>query len=556
MPYYFTCPGCQQRTHGFQYAPSGTSYYNVNCSHCNAGIAWVAGAEVKPAGVPPKLKAIGVGTSDILYSEPGLTGKEPKAWAELLSPHGTLQAYYSQGERSKAYTPLVPTLAKVADGQCEGQCVHWIRRVLQDGNATYRVERIKKGIERSDSDIQDHQLKQTKVGAAVQLTLKAQLASHNEAMPAKREEFEQKLKDMLARKGILMTWTRSPDGNYRYSYNGGASLSQEEWDATLAKVKKARELFLAQGSFYQSGYDALAQSLDPALKSKRPFSGVVATKTLEQKQYSGNSAFQQFAQALCNDSDFHAGSAALIGASLAAGNTAGEAGGNIGGHAIAVHYKRDNELYLFDPNVGVFLCRQKGDLKRSLEKLVNDGWEGKLRWNLTDEYGYSLFERRPSPQAVGIRETPVVTTPSPVTTYYENKQVIPAKVTETKTTAKPTAPTNPVVSNPATLVTTTTQPPTSVTRTGGFRPQPPPQAVTGQASNTGLKATLQRLLDDPSKAVKRIGGKEIPGVRIDQATAKLIVAAKVPLQHGITGDKPAGEIIARAHVEQVMSKLG
>ena len=136
MPYYFTCPGCQQRTHGFQYAPSGTSYYNVNCSHCNAGIAWVASAELRP---------VGVGTSDILYSEPGLTGGEPKAWAELLSPYGTLQAYYSQGERSKAYTPVVPSLAKVADGQCEGQCVHWIRRVLQDGQSPGEANQGRRG---------------------------------------------------------------------------------------------------------------------------------------------------------------------------------------------------------------------------------------------------------------------------------------------------------------------------------------------------------------------------------------------------------------------------
>lgn len=552
MPYFFTCPGCQQKTHGFQYAPSANSYYNVNCAHCNAAIAWVANAEVRPTGVPPKLKAIGVGTSDVLYSEPGLAGKEPKAWAELLSPNGTLLAYYSQGERSKAYQPVIPALAKVADGQCEGQCVHWIRRVLQEGKATYRVERVKTGVERSDTDIQDRQLKQTKVGAAVQLTLKSQLESHNAAMPAKQAEFDRKLQDLLARKGIVMTRTPKPEGGYRYNYSEAqrGGVSQQDWDDTLAKVKKARELFVAQGSFYQSGYDQLAKTLDPALNSKRPFSGVVATKTLDQKQYGGTNAFQQFSQALCNDPDFHAGSAALIGASLAAGNTAGEAGGNIGGHAIAVHYKRDNELYLFDPNVGVFLCRQKSDLKRSLERLVNDGWERKLGWNLTDEYGYSLFERRASPQAVGIRETPVVTTTSAGATFHENKQVIPAKVTDT--TAKPTSsPTAPV-----TITPTATKPPTQVTRTGGFRPQSPPQNVTGQTSNTGLKAALQRLLDDPTKAVKRIGGKEIAGVRIDQATAKMIVAAKIPLQHGITGDKPAGEVIARAHVEQIMSKLG
>ena len=56
--------------------------------------------------------------------------------------------------------------------------------------------------------------------------------------------------------------------------------------------------------------------------------------------------------------------------------------------------------------------------------------------------------------------------------------------------------------------------------------------------------------------VPREHDKEIAGVRIDQATAKMIAAAKIPLQHGITGDKPAGEVIARTHVEQIMSKLG
>ena len=74
----------------------------------------------------------------------------------------------------------------------------------------------------------------------------------------------------------------------------------------------------------------------------------------------------------------------------------GEAGGQIGGHAVAVHYAKNNQLRIFDPNIGVFSCTSKGELKAALLAMIDVGWVKILGWQLDKEFGYSLFESRHS----------------------------------------------------------------------------------------------------------------------------------------------------------------
>jgi hypothetical protein len=73
----------------------------------------------------------------------------------------------------------------------------------------------------------------------------------------------------------------------------------------------------------------------------------------------------------------------------------GEAGGAIPGHAIAAHFKDVREIYLFDPNVGIFKSGSLDEFRRSLETLIGTVWTQDFKWILDGTFGYSLFRVRP-----------------------------------------------------------------------------------------------------------------------------------------------------------------
>jgi hypothetical protein len=159
--------------------------------------------------------------------------------------------------------------------------------------------------------------------------------------------------------------------------------------------------------------------------SKRPFSNIVATKSLNRTPYASPAGF---VKVLMADGAFKAKTCALLGIGLRVGR--GEAGGEISGHAIAVHWKSDIELFLFDPNIGVFSSGNKAALGKALEDLVGLGWPQVLEWEVDGTYGYSLFEWRGSETDVQPREKPMLVSPSDVATGLENKVagVVPLKI--------------------------------------------------------------------------------------------------------------------------------
>ena len=105
----------------------------------------------------------------------------------------------------------------------------------------------------------------------------------------------------------------------------------------------------------------------------------------------------KFASTLCDSAQMKPGRAALISVGLTYGT--GEAGGSITGHAIAAYCCGGNECYLFDPNIGNFRCTSRDNLREAIVRLIT-AWETKMGWTLRGEFGYSLFERRATLEAV------------------------------------------------------------------------------------------------------------------------------------------------------------
>ena len=116
----------------------GSSYFPDCNARCGVkGIAWVEHDRIS-IDEPRHVWAVGVQTSDIAYLNPEAATDGTDMAMQKLKSVATFVAAYSQGARGKAFTP---NNKEVGEGQCAGQCLHWIRRVLQGGREGYLATR-------------------------------------------------------------------------------------------------------------------------------------------------------------------------------------------------------------------------------------------------------------------------------------------------------------------------------------------------------------------------------------------------------------------------------
>ena len=404
--------------------------------------------------VPLDRIAIGVGDSPIGWMESDLPTGRTEGILERL-PFAKLEAPYSQGARTKAF---LPSATLVKEGQCEGQCLHWIRRVLLGGRETYKPSSDK---QLSDEEIVRKQQRQHKAGAVAHLKHKTArasgIASYNEQLEkygaaaaqynkelaeyddawekrkAQYEEIEKKFDEILERKGFKKT----PEGSWLVPSDKGEEFDQAmaKWDAFLERweSEKPRAPQLTSqspdewsyASFWKSFASDLDSFLDQKLKvSKRRFSNIVVVKSVDRLPHDTAKAF---VTAMIDDLDFRPGTCALLSVGLTKGQ--GEDGSPIPGHAIAAHFKSKAELFLFDPNLGIFSSTSKDQFRQTLESMLGTVWTKDLKWQLEGKYGYSLFRPRED-EASNTSEKAVPYSETPQYTAAENKALgnIPRKV--------------------------------------------------------------------------------------------------------------------------------
>jgi hypothetical protein len=557
MPYVFECPVCRENNYGLRTPPTSapdgsiTFFNDLKCSRCGAtGLYWVAndsaaqllGRQSPP--VPRNRIAVGVSQSDIGWFDPDGRAEIQKEVLNLMRGVATLSASFNQGQRQQA---LLPQRLDVAEGLCEGMSLHWIRRVLQGGKTTFTVDKTKDGIDRSDAVRLARLKRQLTVGANVQVT------------------------------DVPSAWNDRLLTSLGFTHRGGSSWSipanlQSLWDETQAKGKYAKH------------WENLSREYDRQLnadgrRSARTFSNLVCISSTTRSQR----PLADFAASLCRDTSFRPGTAALLSVGLRIG--VGEAGGSISGHAIAAYCRSATEQFLFDPNIGVWVCTTRANLQRAIELLIGTGWTTRMQWVLEGTYGYSLFQARATAASVQARERPVVMTPSPQSTAIQNQAVMPPVMrpqpggTGGAGGSRPsTTPirSSPNVTRPATpsVTSTPSHPPSRPTEpTGGtlpggggrVRPQGSPQTVSTTPRPTAggprqqLKAQLEQVRDDPGRQIAGAFGShgtvqggwvKVPYTLVQKLRAERVTTSD-PVKMGGQGEYA----IARSHVIQLIGML-
>jgi len=543
------------------------SYPETACRACKSLIIWVGServAALKRTGANDSRVKVDRGVPATLAdAEAGVAIGSKEDAADLMksaSAGAAVADIYSQGERIKEFSP---TDKSVQEGVCNGQSLHWIRRVLQGGRAEYKVQEKKvisgpsgaRVVTRSPQ-IMDAKRKAQHMGGVLtqKATVPGELKKYSDAaysdyskawdlLDQKRNAAEQVYDKKMGELG----GTKSGDGSWSYYVNEKTSAVIQEWNTVCAFVaaekdklslgKEARE----KAGVYTHHWDQISKDLDNKLRqasiarTKRPFSGIVALKSKDRETCAGGT--KTFADTLLADTDFKVGVCALVSAGLKIG--IGESGGKISGHAIAVHYAKSNLLRIFDPNIGVFTCTSKGGLKAALVAMIDVGWVKVFGWQLDDQFGYALFEARASAVDLPPKQQAVHYTVSVETTAMQNKAVIPSS-----TQAPKVAP---------------VKPPVVIKK---------PVAPTAGPGPVGAKLSdrLDHVLKNGQKIAK-VGGREAPTyqgtgagydqwVKLDKQLVDAIISAKVAQGNaGLKGNNMLGEPIARGALAQLIGLL-
>jgi|GEM_PF-3557892 len=440
MPYFFVCPKCNSKNYLKKDYPEPDKFKeNLKCMRCDLkGIYWVqneatAKLLAQQLKVPLTMIAIGVGESSI-------GSKKDEDILERLKP-SELKAPYSQGQRTKEFSPGTQA---VKEGVCEGQCLHWIRRVLQGGRETYETA--------PDLPMEETVLRQKRqhtVGAAAQIVLGKALESVNarnkttlgdpvaigQKVEAEISEMKVKFEAILSTMGFKKVghqWSvpSSRDAEYEEAWNkwdAFESAKRKELKERLASLSRSHELKEEQG-FYATSWEGFAKDLDRWVAKnvknrKRPFSNIVVVKSTSLKAYA---SVGDFVRRIVNDADFCEGTCAVLSVGI---KGVGEAGGSINSHAIAVHFKDSQELFVFDPNIGILKTGSKWELQRTVETVIGTVWPQDFNWELKKEFGYALFRKRDHKIETNTEERRVPFAASPQFTAAENKALghLPAK---------------------------------------------------------------------------------------------------------------------------------
>ena len=135
MYFKFVCPLCKKNNFTGNALPKGYTR-TTNCQRCGKEVTW--NGDTSP-GVAATLND----------AAPGISIGSKEDVADLVTKstvNCTLLDIYSQGERIKEFSA---TDKSVQEGVCNGQSLHWIRRVLQGGRAEYKVREVKANVARS-----------------------------------------------------------------------------------------------------------------------------------------------------------------------------------------------------------------------------------------------------------------------------------------------------------------------------------------------------------------------------------------------------------------------
>src|SRR6266487_1533717 len=259
MPAYFTCPKCHQKNYGQKHVPVANVIRGVRCTRCGlTEISWVAEGfgEAARAQLGPKAQiAVGVHESEIEWLGPDVASPRDQGILKRLEPSSSCKTPYSQGELTKNFSPGTQA---IKEGICEGQCLHWIRRVLQGGTEDYKPK--SEGV--SDKELVLKQKRQHTVGAVGQILtakiVERQKKATSQHAVAKAAE-NLALRNLQAEKDQASAKFDAALGKLGFVRQGDewkpklSEMPKKEWDAlqkdfaeAMQKWKQIEEVFAAK----------------------------------------------------------------------------------------------------------------------------------------------------------------------------------------------------------------------------------------------------------------------------------------------------------------------
>jgi virulence surface antigen len=196
LMYQVTCPRCRRMEVSAR-APTGTQFLECDCGEkLGSGLTW----RTVPTGVRFDV-AVGRLTSQQTEYETlttaGLTLVEGGRFkqSERIPKVRDFNARTVDGEKAAK---------NVEAGICEGQCLHWIRRVLQGGRLDYDTSRDKRNVARSSTDADERLVRQANAAGELQ-RLNKEMGLRYSQWEAYAQEADRKISDAKGKSVGAMT---------------------------------------------------------------------------------------------------------------------------------------------------------------------------------------------------------------------------------------------------------------------------------------------------------------------------------------------------------------
>ena len=311
-------------------------------------------------------------------------GNGPDVFAGMKRLGGTIEGEFSQKSRASEY---LEGKKEFAEGFCEGVCIDWIRRVLQEGRVAF-----------SDMRAQSQTRRQAAVWSALQpryaiIALSDRVkAVYNQqlgkdvTLPPDLEEdlveyYMKKKIEFKCRPGRV--YPRTLIENLYKDLDTRAD--SEHHTTTAGWAAFAHRL----DDFHRKQREKMQQEAmkNAPMKgaSRKPFIHIKIIDSAEETIY--GSSVRVAIEKLLKLNGFQPKTALLLGFVLI------HNGGKTG-HAVAVFRPNDLNYVLFDPNVGVFRYKTQGEVVKALKYLFYaDFKDGDFKGSVYPSLGYHATEQ-------------------------------------------------------------------------------------------------------------------------------------------------------------------
>jgi hypothetical protein len=304
-----------------------------------------------------------------------------------LDSYGKQSGEFIQSTRGGRH--LAP--GQVDEGFCQGVCIDWTRRVLQDGRVAYSERRSSsQTLRQATIQIRIEDLR-TQHNESVGL-YNALIGVYNGQLPAynhDRSQDEVTLTPDIESRLQNYFETFVPVPNHRYKMSRIKNL-YESLDQETSLQRHTTEPGWSAFAHNMDNYHQRKRTEARERDSKRPFTHIRIVES-EDRRHHGNGTIRAALNHLLQMDNFVPRTVLLLGFGL-------DVNGDRTGHAVAVFRRENQEYFLLDPNYGVFRYTSLESVFTALLYLFGDldpdtqpVYGSQQGWQVTGAVSYILF---------------------------------------------------------------------------------------------------------------------------------------------------------------------